>query len=59
MYTAGRQNLLAGCFALDAVLKEIKTGDWKSSGIQRVVLKTRDNYLDQGAWRPSFHMGDA
>ena len=45
---AGRQNLLAGCFALDAVLKEIKTGDWKSSGIQRVVLKTRDNYLYQG-----------
>lgn len=45
---AGRQNLLAGCFALDAVLKEIKTGDWKSSGIQRVVLKTRDSYLYQG-----------
>ena len=45
---AGRQNLLAGCFALDAVLKEIKIGDGKSSGIQRVVLKTRDNYLYQG-----------
>lgn len=45
---AGRQNPLAGCFALDAVLKEIKTGDWKSSGIQRVVPKTRDNYLYRG-----------
>lgn len=44
----GRQNLMAGCFALGSVLKEIKTGDWKTCGIQRVLLVTRDNYLYQG-----------
>lgn len=40
-----RPNLMAGYFALYSVLREIKSGDWKASNIQRVSLVTRSDYL--------------
>lgn len=43
--TLSRPNLMAGRFALDAVCREIRSGDWKSFNIKRVTLVTRSEYL--------------
>lgn len=42
---ASRPNLMAGSFALDSVLQKRKYGEWKDSGIRRVIFVTRSEYL--------------
>lgn len=43
--TLSRSNLMAGSFALNGVLHEVKYGDWNSSHTERVIFVTRSPYL--------------